>query len=128
MKRKSLTLLFGGLIATTLAWVPATAFSAEQPGQESGHSAPAQLKDHCTGFCTNVHNGLRHSVKMWGNDGTIWVPPGKWSSDVKKGFDDVDWIKTPKHCTVTFRGKTYHSGQHIRVHGWSPWVWMAGSC
>jgi hypothetical protein len=34
----------------------------------------------------------------------------------------------PAGCTITFRARTYQSGEKIDVDGISPYVWIYGSC
>ena len=92
---------------------------------------PAKLTralDHCTGFCTSIYNGLSRSVYMGGNDAADWVPSGAWSDEAVSGLADVDWLFVPDGCDLYFRGKHYNSGDFVRIHGWSPYVWLIGTC
>ena len=86
------------------------------------------VPDHCTLFCTSVYNGTNRSMWMNGNPGWYYIPSHQWSDDAAPALKDVDNIEVPGGCQITFRLHTYHQYETIRVHGWSPYVGLYGSC
>jgi hypothetical protein len=91
-------------------------------------AAAMVVPDHCTLFCTSVYNGTNRSMWMNGNPGWYYIPSHQWSDDAAPALKDVDNIEVPGGCQITFRLHTYHQYETIRVHGWSPYVWLYGSC
>lgn len=91
-------------------------------------AAAMVVADHCTLFCTSVYNGTNRSMWMNGNPGWYYIPSHRWSDEAAPALKDVDNIEVPGGCQITFRLHTYHQYETIRVHGWSPYVWLFGSC
>lgn len=131
-KKLTATTMLGAAAALGVL-IPGTAAAQETgaaaiPTVSAQASAQAQALDHCTGFCVKVHNGLSKSVYMGGNAAQGWVPSGRWSNDAVRGLSDVDWVQVPSGCTLMVYGRTYHSGQRPRIHGFSPRFWLVGNC
>ncbi len=86
------------------------------------------VADHCTGFCVSVRNGTSKYMWMAGNVGWRLIPPGQWSDDAYPEMEDVDKIEVPGGCNITYQLHTYHQYEEIRIHGFSPYVFIVGSC
>jgi hypothetical protein len=97
--------------------------SATRPAPEVG-----LYGDHCTGFCVALYNGTNRNLLVGGNPGSALLSPGRWSDEEHTWLTDVDWMFVPAGCTITFRGRTYQSGEMIDIDGISPYVWIYGSC
>ncbi|WP_306190792.1 hypothetical protein [Streptomyces sp. MK5] len=93
-----------------------------------GRPVSVHKSDHCTVWCVSLYNGTSRSLKMGGDPGSAWVSPGRWSDGERPWLRDVDRVSVPRGCTVWFRGSSYHGPTTMRVHGWTPYVWLHGSC
>ncbi|MDN3354397.1 hypothetical protein [Actinomadura sp. DC4] len=115
-----LAAVIGGflLLAGTASAQPATAGAVG--------TGTMKAADHCTVFCVSVYNGTSKGIWMRGNVGQRWIPPKTWSDDAYPELKDVDELDVPYGCDLTYQGTRYHYGQTIRIHGYSPYVWIVG--
>jgi hypothetical protein len=100
--------------------------SAQPMSAPATVSGATTMADHCTGFCVAVYNGTSKGIWMRGDVGQRWVGPHTWSNQAHPEMKDVDWVEVPYGCDITYQGTRYHYGQSIRIHGWSPYVWIYG--
>ncbi|MCO6006851.1 hypothetical protein NE236_17840 [Actinoallomurus purpureus] len=113
--------IIGGFLLT------AGTASARPMNARTAVTGATTMADHCTGFCVSVYNGTSKGIWMRGNVGQRWVPPHTWSDKAHPEMKDVDELDVPYGCDLTYQGKRYRYGQTIRIHGWSPYVWIYGA-